>query len=177
MIILESNSKNFDINLEKLLSKRKAKIRLSSASVSKIVSEVKKMVDQFFPDHPGDVKHFWLGTSRKEALKVITQKNLGTLIVKNNKGNTSGLITDGTIRRASEKNTNLQKLTVKKIMTKNPISVNQDILCEKALEIAPEDLTAKVSLSRILVAKGDKEGAEKATAEARILGWKEVLKD
>ncbi len=71
----------------------------------------------------------------KEALKVITQKNLGTLIVKNNKGNTSGIITDGTIRRASEKNTNLQKLTVKKIMTKNPISVNQDILCEKALEI------------------------------------------
>jgi hypothetical protein len=38
-------------------------------------------------------------------------------------------------------------------------------------------LTSKVSLSRILVAKGDKEGAEKATAEARILGWKEELKD
>ena len=49
--------------------------------------------------------------------------------------------------------------------------------CEKALVIAPEDLTAKVSLSRILVAKGDKEGAEKATAEARILGWKEELKE
>ena len=49
--------------------------------------------------------------------------------------------------------------------------------CEKALVIAPEDLTSKVSLSRILVAKGDKEGAEKATAEARILGWKEELKD
>ena len=71
----------------------------------------------------------------KEALKVITKKNLGTLIVKNNKGNTSGIITDGTIRRASEKNENLQKLTVKKIMTKNPISVDKDILCEKALEI------------------------------------------
>ena len=71
----------------------------------------------------------------KEALRVITQKNLGTLIVKNNKGNTSGIITDGTIRRASEKNKNLQKLTVKRIMTKNPISVDQDILCEKALEI------------------------------------------
>ena len=65
----------------------------------------------------------------KEALRVITQKNLGTLIVKNNKGNTSGIITDGTIRRASEKNKNLQKLTVKRIMTKNPISVDQDILC------------------------------------------------
>ena len=46
MIILESNSKHFDINLEKLLSKRKAKIRLSFASVSKIVSEVKKQGDK-----------------------------------------------------------------------------------------------------------------------------------
>ena len=46
MIILKSNSKNFDINLEKLLSKRKAKIRLSSASVSKIVNEVKKQGDK-----------------------------------------------------------------------------------------------------------------------------------
>ena len=71
----------------------------------------------------------------KKALKVISQKNLGTLIVKNKKGNTCGIITDGTIRRASEKNKNLQKLKVKKIMTKNPISVDQDILCEKALEI------------------------------------------
>ena len=71
----------------------------------------------------------------RKALKVISQKNLGTLIVKNRKGNTSGIITDGTIRRANENNKNLQKLKVKKIMTKNPISVEQDILCEKALEI------------------------------------------
>ena len=49
--------------------------------------------------------------------------------------------------------------------------------CEKALEVEPEDLTAKVSLSRILVAMGDKEGAEKATAEARVLGWKEELRE
>ena len=49
--------------------------------------------------------------------------------------------------------------------------------CEKALEVAPEDLTAKVSLARILVAMGDKEGAEKATAEARVLGWKEELQE
>ena len=36
-----------------------------------IVSEVKKIVDQLFPNHPGDVKNFWLGSSRKDALKVI----------------------------------------------------------------------------------------------------------
>jgi hypothetical protein len=32
-----------------------------------------------------------------------------------------------------------------------------------------------VSLARILVRKGDKEGAEEATSKARILGWKEEL--
>jgi arabinose-5-phosphate isomerase len=74
-------------------------------------------------------------SSMKKALKIITQKKLGTLIAKNNNGNTTGIITDGTIRRANEENKNLQKLKVKKIMTKNPISVEQDILCEKALEI------------------------------------------
>ena len=74
-------------------------------------------------------------SNMKEALKVITQKKLGTLIVKNSKGNTTGIVTDGTIRRANEKNDNLQNLSVKKIMTKNPISVSKDMLAEKALSI------------------------------------------
>ena len=74
-------------------------------------------------------------STMKEALKVITQKKLGTLIVKSSKGNTTGIVTDGTIRRANGKNENLQKLSVKKVMTKNPISVNKDMLAEKALAI------------------------------------------
>ena len=36
-----------------------------------VVNEVKKMVDQLFPNHPGDVKNFWLGSSRNDALKAI----------------------------------------------------------------------------------------------------------
>jgi Flp pilus assembly protein TadD len=47
--------------------------------------------------------------------------------------------------------------------------------CKKALELQPEDLTSTVSLARILVNKGDKEGAESASAKARVLGWKEEL--
>lgn len=47
--------------------------------------------------------------------------------------------------------------------------------CRKALELNPEDLTSVVSLARILVKKGDKEGAESASAKARLLGWKEEL--
>ena len=47
--------------------------------------------------------------------------------------------------------------------------------CLKALAINSEDLTSMVSLARILVKKGDKEGAEEASAKARVLGWKEEL--
>ncbi len=36
-----------------------------------VVKGVKKTVDDFFSDHPGDVKSFWLGTSRKDALKAL----------------------------------------------------------------------------------------------------------
>ena len=74
-------------------------------------------------------------SNMKEALKIITQKKLGTLIVKNSKGYTTGIITDGTIRRANENNNNLQKLRVSRVMTKNPINVDKEMLAEKALAI------------------------------------------
>ena len=47
--------------------------------------------------------------------------------------------------------------------------------CRRALAIDPDDLSLVVSLARILVRKGDKEGAEEATSKARVLGWKEEL--
>ncbi len=71
----------------------------------------------------------------KSALNIITNKKLGVLIVKNSKGSTTGIITDGQIRRASQKNKDLQDLTVKKVMTLNPVSVNADMLAAKALSL------------------------------------------
>ena len=71
----------------------------------------------------------------KNALQIISNKKLGTLIVQNNKKITTGIITDGQIRRFNEINDNLQDLTVKKVMTPNPVSVDQDMLAEKALSI------------------------------------------
>ena len=53
--------------------------------------------------------------SMEKALKIITSKKLGTLIAKNNKGDTTGIITDGQIRRANLKNQNLYALKVKKL--------------------------------------------------------------
>ena len=71
----------------------------------------------------------------KKALNIITNKKLGVLIVKNSKGSTTGIITDGQIRRASQKNKDLQDLTVSKVMTLNPVSVNGDMLAAKALSL------------------------------------------
>ena len=44
--ILDSKSKNFDITLDKLLSKRKNKIQLNSVSVTKIIKDVRKNGDK-----------------------------------------------------------------------------------------------------------------------------------
>ena len=54
----------------------------------------------------------------KVALKIITSKKLGTLIVRNNRGDTTGIITDGQIRRLVQKNDHLNTLKVKNVMTK-----------------------------------------------------------
>ena len=71
----------------------------------------------------------------KKALQIISSKKLGTLIVQNNKKITTGIITDGQIRRFNETKNNLQDLTVKKVMTTNPISIDKDTLAEKALAL------------------------------------------
>ena len=71
----------------------------------------------------------------KKALQIISKKKLGTLIIQNSKKLTTGIITDGQIRRFNEMNSSLQDLTVKKVMTSSPISIDQDTLAEKALSI------------------------------------------
>ena len=78
-------------------------------------------------------------SNMKNALKVITNKKLGTLIVTNKKGITKGIITDGQIRRMSQKNENLHKLKVKEIMTRNPLKVDKETLGVKALSIMNEN--------------------------------------
>ena len=77
-------------------------------------------------------------SSMKKALSIITQKKLGTLIVRDSNKNTSGIITDGQIRRINQKSQNLHDLTVKQVMTKNPIKVDKEMLAVKALSIMNE---------------------------------------
>ena len=71
----------------------------------------------------------------KKALKVLSNKKLGILIAQNKNKRTSGIITDGQIRRFNQKKLNLHSMKVKEIMTKNPISIDKNILAAKALSI------------------------------------------
>ncbi len=70
-----------------------------------------------------------------KALNILTEKKLGILIVRNKNRKTTGIITDGQIRRFSQKNLNFQTLPVKQIMTKKPISIEKNELAAKALSI------------------------------------------
>jgi len=71
----------------------------------------------------------------KDALNIMNKFNLGVLIVRNNRKKTLGIISDGDIKRISQKTNDIKNLLTKKIMKKKPISVNKDILAVEALSI------------------------------------------
>ena len=72
------------------------------------------------------------------AIKIITSKKLGVLIAKNSSGITSGILTDGDIRKLRMNNKNLEKTLIKDVMTKKPVSIVHDTLAVKALRIMNE---------------------------------------
>ncbi len=51
------------------------------------------------------------------------------------------------------------------------------VAAERAHAIRPDDLFINTTLSRIWMEKGDKATAEKFGAQAKILGWKDQLKN
>ncbi len=71
----------------------------------------------------------------KKALKILSEKKLGILIVRDKKKSIKGIISDGDIRRFNQKGKPIQSLKVKEIMTKNPISVDKNCLAAQALSI------------------------------------------
>ena len=71
----------------------------------------------------------------KKALKILSEKKLGIVIARNKKKLTTGIVTDGQIRRFNQKNIDLMNVTVKKIMTKNPVTIDKDALAVKAISL------------------------------------------
>ena len=72
------------------------------------------------------------------ALKLIISKKLGFIIAINKVGKTTGIFTDGDMKRVIKKNKIFYNLKISQIMNKNPISVEKDMLAAKALSIMSE---------------------------------------
>ena len=71
----------------------------------------------------------------KSAIKILSDKKLGILIVQNKLKKTTGIITDGQIRRFNKKKIHLHSIKVKDLMTKSPISIDKNMLAAKALAL------------------------------------------
>ena len=88
----------------------------------------------------------------KDALSIMSNKKLGVLIVRNKNKNTIGVVTDGDLKRAIQKNKDIQNMNVKNIMTKDPISIDQNELAAKALNL----MTSKKKITSLCVHKNSK---------------------
>ena len=91
-------------------------------------------------------------STMKNALKILSKKNLGVLIIRNKVKKTIGVITDGDLKRAIERHNNIKDIKLKKIMTKNPISIEQNELAAKALSL----MTSKKKITSLCVYKNNK---------------------
>ena len=73
--------------------------------------------------------------SVKDGLKILNSKKLGVLVARNHSHITTGIFTDGDIKRAMQKNNDIINKKIKSFITKNPISIDKDTLAVKALNI------------------------------------------
>ena len=62
-------------------------------------------------------------------------RGLGTLIVKNSQNQTKGILTDGDVKRLTNMGISFKETKINKVMKKNPISVEKNMLAAKALSI------------------------------------------
>ena len=86
----------------------------------------------------------------KKVIMEISSSRLGaTAVLEGNK--LAGIITDGDLRRMLEKNTDFNQLTAKDIMTKNPKTIEPEMLVVDALT-----LMRKNNITQLLVLKKGK---------------------
>ena len=76
--------------------------------------------------------------SLEKGIKIINQKKMGVVITKNNKNFTTGIVTDGDIKRLIQKHKNFKSVKLKNIIKRKPISIEKNVLAAKALKIMNE---------------------------------------
>ncbi|CAN5388550.1 KpsF/GutQ family sugar-phosphate isomerase [soil metagenome] len=82
-----------------------------------------------------------------EAVQAISRGGLGAVSVVDEMGRLAGVITDGDLRRTLQRSrlTDLESLTSREIMTRNPVKVTPDALAYAALQVM-EDRPSQISV-------------------------------
>ncbi len=90
----------------------------------------------------------------KKVISIMTSNGIGTGLVVEQEDDTKllGIITDGDLRRALDNNTSIkwEKLTAYDLMTKNPITVSENALAYKGLNIMEKDKENPISVLPVL---------------------------
>ena len=94
-------------------------------------------------------------STMKKALELLSKTNLGVLIIRNKKKQTVGIVTDGDLKRVIQKNKDFQNIQLYKIMTRNPISIDQNELAVKALNL----MTSKRKVTTLCVYKNNRKNS------------------
>lgn len=71
----------------------------------------------------------------REALLEITSKKLGVTLVVDEEGKTCGVVTDGDVRRALTRESDITTLLVEEVCTRNPKSIHKEALAATALSL------------------------------------------
>ncbi len=74
----------------------------------------------------GDIPLVAKETTLVESILVMSQKSLGMVIIADNEDSLQGIFTDGDLRRVLEKNTNIQDVLIKDVMTQDCKSIGPD---------------------------------------------------
>ena len=85
--------------------------------------------------------------SLKKARDVMSQKRLGIACFVDNMGKLKGLLTDGDLRRMLEKNTTIDTLTAKDIMSPDPKTIDKEKLAVEAFNIMEENNITQIIVS------------------------------
>ncbi len=71
----------------------------------------------------------------KNALKIINSKKLGFLVIVNSEGLTTGVFTDGDLKRLMRKKRSIDNLKIKYYMSKKPLGIEENTLATDVLSL------------------------------------------
>jgi arabinose-5-phosphate isomerase len=86
-------------------------------------------------------------TSFKKAIKILNNKKLGLIIVRNNDKLISGIFTDGDLKRTMQrKKSNLNHIKIKRFMNKKPYTVEENTLTSDILSLMNQKKITNVAV-------------------------------